>query len=144
MPKVAITRNKPGARVAHVEARVAAALVKGGQFSYVGDTTKVPKPKRASKAKHAASGDDAPQVEAAAQEEAEPEAVTSPMTAKVVTPTRAPARKVMTRAELEEMQKADLKSLGQTMGVPLLASDSKGDFVDKIYRYMRRDMRADR
>jgi hypothetical protein len=50
----------------------------------------------------------------------------------------------MTRAELEEMQKADLKSLGQTMGVPLLASDSKGDFVDKIYRYMRRDMRADR
>jgi len=143
MAKVEVIR-KGGSKSVRFPQRTADMLVKGGRWDYVQEP-KVSKPKRAPKAKHEASGDapvaepQAVEVEPQKKEEAEP-AATRPMTAKVVAPTK----RGMTSADLQAMSKADLKVLGQRLGADLLPSDSKEQFVQKILRYMRRDMRAER
>ena len=144
MPKIRIIR-KGARRPVSLPAQTAHALAATKGWNYAEEVPTISRPKRAVKRKHEASSDDAAASrKPEAVEEAKAQAA-KPMTSKhvAVAPTQK-AKPVASRDELEEMTKADLKQMGLKMGVNLLSSDSKSEFVDKIYRYMRRDMRAAR
>jgi len=156
MPKIEIIRN--GAkRSVMVDPRVAHALVKNGTFSYASEVSK-PKPK--AKIKDAPSRNEAEpvvvkqqQTEPAEKEEtAQPEALkaalknTTMSAGKPMTSARFTVKPTATRSreQLESMTKADLKVLGQKIGLELKPSEPKDEWVKKINRYMRRDLRAER
>jgi len=68
-----------------------------------------------------------------------------PMTSSAIKPSAGMSRvgvPINSREQLEAMTKADLKVLGQRLGVELKPSEPKDEWVKKINRYMRRDMRA--
>ena len=68
-----------------------------------------------------------------------------PMTSSAIKPSTGMSRvgvPINSREQLEAMTKADLKALGQKLGVELKPSEPKDEWVKKINRYMRRDMRA--
>jgi len=150
MAKILVIR-RGSKRSVSIDERVGHALVKGGGFSYV-EVAKVSKSKRRVKRSDAPSravASEKPQavkVENPPAEAKTEETTTRPMTSArvAVKPMVHPKKPVMSKDDLHDMTKADLKVLGIKMGVNLLPSDSKDTFVDKIYRYMRRDMRAER
>ena len=152
MPKVEIIRN--GAkRSVLLDQRVAHALVKQGSFNYVSE---VSKPKRKAQVKDAPSSAPAnkttsePTVKVQEEKTAEPEALKAALknmtmsAGKPMTSARFSVKPTKSREELEAMTKADLKVLGQKIGLELKPGEAKDDWVKKINRYMRRDMRAER
>lgn len=122
MQKVSIIR-KGANRPVLLPARVAAALVRGGGFDYVEETTT----KKAAGAVSAKPQAEGPNIHPAAP---------------YARPTAAQERPV--KAQLEEMSKAELVSELERYGEKHLSRDTKEDVLAKVMRYKRRDMRAEK
>lgn len=55
-----------------------------------------------------------------------------------------PTTQALKPSELQSRSVLELKTLAAKLGIKVKADDAKDDLVGRIYRYMRRDMRAAR
>lgn len=139
MAKIPIIRVG-GTRALRMHARVAHKLVQGGGFNYAEDAG-ISKPKRKLKAAHEARRAKAQEQESQASE-AKGSSTAGPMTSARVAVK--PTTQALKPSELQSRSVLELKTLAAKLGIKVKADDAKDDLVGRIYRYMRRDMRAAR
>lgn len=152
MPKIEIIR-RGARRSVMMDARVAHKLVQQRGWDYADGQetkgkakTKTAKPERKTEGTHATRGGEATGTGANIHPLSPEARQARPMTAEnfkvKATPTAKIIASSLSRAQLSEHTKAELKQLGESIGVDLPSSETKEQWLDRLQRYMRRDMRA--